>query len=384
MSVPAAGSVSGGHIVGLDVWRALLMLGGLFVHASIWLEPVALFRIVETVSGGFRMGAFFAISGFLSAMVLTRRDPREWLRMRIIQLGIPAIVGVGMLSPLIWGTAVLALGIHKAPGVIVQWYHLWFLFGLLPCSMVAVLLHLMDVRYAIVARLFPDDGAERPRARVAMLWVAVCSAVLLGITPFVMRAVLAPPYLIAFANIQLIAGLVPMFVFGFLMARSPTLREGAYANYPLAAWTVALTLGGCIATEVAVTVTPGAFVDDLAHYARAIAAAACPPAAFVLIWRSASRIRRVPPFVVRLADASYTIYVLHLPIAAMVNVGLRRIGCDPHISYVVCIVVTGALSFAAHVVLVSRSPVLALLLNGKLRRGVRGHAAIHGSQPAGG
>ena len=83
-----------GRIDGLNVWRALLMLGGMATHATIMREDVAGLALIANLSHAFRMGAFFVISGLLTGFALLRRPrPELWLRDRLIQIGIPTVFG---------------------------------------------------------------------------------------------------------------------------------------------------------------------------------------------------------------------------------------------------------------------------------------------------
>lgn len=68
----------GERIAGLDNWRALLMLAGIFLHATTVQEidrPV--FVLIAKTSSNFRMGTFFAVAGLLSLLAIAKRgaDP---------------------------------------------------------------------------------------------------------------------------------------------------------------------------------------------------------------------------------------------------------------------------------------------------------------------
>lgn len=353
------GASATGHIAGLDLWRALLMMAGIFVHGSLWLPHHPLFTLVGDASQAFRMGCFFAISGLLSAKALERRDPARWLRRRCIQLGIPALCALGTLSPLIWyavrDSNASALGWPLLP---FEWHHLWYLFGLILYSMMAVGLDLADRRGQLIRRL--DDSAGR-NGRVIVLATAATSAALLGAATPVLRAILPPDYLPSFGNAQLIAGYMPMFVMGFVLARAGRLCRHVIAEQ---GWCMTICLGVAAAYMAAHSIralTP--FIDHV----QFVAASLCPPVVFALILRSVAAIRHVPAVLKQLSDASYTIYILHYPVSVLLNVYVAD-EVEPAVAYVLNVLASGAACFALHVLVVRRSPTLLLLINGKVSR----------------
>lgn len=354
---PRAPSLGGGRVDGLDLWRALLMLGGLFVHASMCLPSQPLFSVVGDASSAFRMGCFFAVSGLLSAIVLERREPSAWLSKRLGTLGVPAVFGMLTISPLVWALVEATRGPAVRPALMpFEWHHLWFLFALMLYSAGAAALHLFDRRTGALARL--DGRAARGSVVVAVLLVAAASALLLGVSQPVLHASLAPDYAHSFRSVQQIIGFAPMFLLGFLLGRMPRLRARAVSSVGLG-----LAILAAAAAVYALVKLHPAF---LAHRdtMRFVMAALCPPAAFLLILRSALAIRRVPRIARQLADASYTIYLLHYPLAVAFNTQVAP-GMDPHLAYAGCILAAGLVSFAIHQLLVTRSPALQFVLNGK-------------------
>ena len=90
------------RIEGLGTWRALLMLGGILLHATMGEEQRPAFAAINIISGSFRMGAFFMISGLLTGYAIRRRtDPAAWLKGRLLQLGIPTLFGIAVICPVI-------------------------------------------------------------------------------------------------------------------------------------------------------------------------------------------------------------------------------------------------------------------------------------------
>lgn len=121
-----------GRIAGLDAWRAGLMLGGVLLHGTVLQQPLLLFHVIGAVSGAFRMGAFFAISGMLAALAAARKGPSAWIAGRTRQIGIPALFGLAVLCPAMSLMLRAAVGPERAAHVpLFDWHHLWFLVALL-------------------------------------------------------------------------------------------------------------------------------------------------------------------------------------------------------------------------------------------------------------
>lgn len=66
----------------------------------------------------------------------------------------------------------------------------------------------------------------------------------------------------------------------------------------------------------------------------------------------------------RIADASFTIYMLHFPIILLLDMLLDPLRLSPHASYALTVGLAGWLSYLAHRAIVQRSALAALLLNG--------------------
>lgn len=361
--------MAAGRIVGLDWWRAVLMLAGLLVHATLWLEPVPLFRAIVAASHAFRMGAFFAVSGYLAALVLDRRHPGTWLRERLFQLGVPLLFGWTVLSPFVWLVAATRRNPPDAVlPLLLDWHHLWFLAALLGYSAVAVLLHVADRRRGLFARVPVVLARPHQAARLVLLAVAGASMLLATAGTALLHRALPGGLASAFSNGEQIAGDLPMFVLGFVLARCAPLRL-AVVGAPRLALAVVLAVassGGLIMASSLLGLV--VVTEELASFAGTLGVALCPPAAFALILRSALTIRHLPAVMRRLSDASYTMYLCHLPIGAVINTRLHATGMNPHVAFVLCVIGSGLGSYAVHGVAARWLPTLLLLLNGQRRR----------------
>lgn len=372
------------RIPGLDVWRAGLLLLGILLHGSFGLPDSRLFTTIDVVSQTFRMGCFFAIAGALSAIAIARHGAGPWLRSRLVRLGIPLGFSMALFPPIIallvssWGWAA-----PRQP-VLYDWYHLWFLVALTLYSLMLHLLLKWRIDDAVAIRLTRWASSGRSVVTIAILVTACASALFFAITPPIMAALLPSRLFETFHNLQLIAGYTPIFLFGVLAIRNPAFGARLMTQWRSAATIVAVVAGSYVGWFCLVDPTaPAARMPEIGALTanlRFIGAALCPPAAFVLILRSALTIRRVPPVLTRLAEASYTIYLLHLPIAAAINLPLQARGMDMHGTYAIAVVGSGLLSYLVHRACVRRSDVLQLLLNGRPPR--RWRRAVPDTVPA--
>ncbi len=346
------------RIEGLTVWRALLMLGGLLLHATVGREDYWPFAIVNIVSGSFRMGAFFIISGMLTGMAMVRRGAaaREWLQKRMLALAIPTLFGIAILCPTI---RLLLAGMDGNQEPAFSFYHLWFMVALLDYTALTWLLC-----------RFEPMGRHRPR------WdhFSISQPVLLTATGAVsFLLMLATSATIAdwsgdgatlLRQAPLVIGYAPMFLLGLLCGRFPPLRMALTSDWRFPVAIIAL-IGVCHVGWHAGWISstePGA--RELLLHASA---AWCPAAVTALIVRSALGIRSVPPPLQHLSEASLTIYLAHYPLILAIRALIAPLGFGPWIALAVMVVGGGSLSYFVHALMVRRSHTLSLLVNGRSR-----------------
>ncbi|MEL6199534.1 MAG: acyltransferase family protein, partial [Pseudomonadota bacterium] len=145
----------------LDAVRAFALLLGILFHASLSFVPVYIgwavmdvstsdaVSVFTLISHSFRMALFFLIAGFFSRMTLKRRSIGSFLRSRALRIGVPLVVGWFVLRPLLiagWvmggqslrgavdvGAALQAglTVLGDLPAGLLVGTHLWFLYYLL-------------------------------------------------------------------------------------------------------------------------------------------------------------------------------------------------------------------------------------------------------------
>lgn len=354
------------RIEGLCTWRALLMLGGLLLHATMGEEHRPVFAAINLLSGSFRMGAFFMISGLLSGFALQRRaDAATWLRRRMTRLGVPTLFGVAVICPIT--TLLLACGAQgcDARSAPLNVYHLWFMISLLGYSWLAYAVHQADRRWTVFDRVGDRLRAGWRTQLLVLLGIGTASFVLVVVTLRMVNSWMPRAYGPLTAELPLAVGYAPMFLFGFASARISGLRRLVTTGVRVPVAILALAILAHLCWRCCTPpLSPGAYAwgDNMLLIG---ATAWCPPAAAALILRSATAIRRVPELFRRLSDASFTMYMLHYPIIVAAKRATAPLALGPWIGFAVAVAAGGVLSYVFHAALVARSATLSLLLNGR-------------------
>jgi glucans biosynthesis protein C len=351
------------RIVGLDNWRALLMLAGVFLHATTVQDiDLPLFVLIAKTSSNFRMGTFFAIAGLLSLLAIRKRGADLWLARRSFQIGVPMCFGLFVLAPLMSVCASWRAFGTMAPALQeLGWWHFWFLVDLLAYAPITFWLFRADQAHRIFARI--DQWVERDRPSVTLIILAVGVIATMSVLLVARLASdagrLAEP---AWAVHQ-IPGYAPLYVFGMVMAGSPALLRHVTARTGPAFTVLAMVFALCLASRL----LPGggkALFDGPASLLNVMTSCLCPPAVAVLIVRSAIAMRRTPLPLRRISDAAFTIYMVHFPIILALDLLIDPLRLNPYVSYLLLVGLSGWLSYLVHRLIVRRFPFAAMLLNG--------------------
>ena len=234
---PASGSPprpAPARIHSLDALRAVMMLLGLVLHTALSYVPElssggwpyqdrqasAWFGWLVSLIHTFRMPAFFAVAGFFASFLVARRGTGAFLRHRLNRIGVPLAGGWILLFPLTAVAWIFAASRSAAPpaapgsaGGVMDLIHLWFLYHLLILSAAVALFRSGFVRWwpAGAARL---TGIARNA--LGRRWVFPALVMVTALTLIPMEAweletdgSLLPP-------VRLLAAYGVFFVFGWL------------------------------------------------------------------------------------------------------------------------------------------------------------------------
>lgn len=381
----------------LDAARAFALILGIVFHASLSFMPVFIGWAVQDVSTGpavaafvvvshsFRMELFFLLAGFFGYGLLRRRGVGGFAASRAVRLLVPWIVGWFVLRPLLvsgWvmgaeslrGDASFWSGIRTGfaslralPQGLLTGTHLWFLQYLAMVTALALLgraaLVASGARGASLMRGL-DAGMTRLAGSPASLPLLVLPTA--GVLWFMDTWGMDTPdrSLVPHVPALLIYG--GFFGFGWMLGRRPELLE---RTSRLTGWLwVAAAVG--IVTTLALSSVQGNPAHPRYAEARAAYVAGYALMMWSLVFLTLGVFRkactRTRPFVRYVADASYWLYLTHLPVVVWLQVAVAEVPVH-------WLLKLGFISIATLVVLLVsydllvRSTVLGQVLNGRRR-----------------
>lgn len=365
----------------MDNLRALAMLAGVVFHAALAYSPLMhpiwpladAGRSIAIDAGAwflhlFRMPLFFTVAGFFAALLVARRGMGGLFRNRCARVLLPLLLFLPLVVVgLHWLTAnAAAVAAHPSPALAwlraymndhggampfaPSWAHLWFLFYLMLFTV------LVWVASALELGRFGDRLATLPAALLptaaplllapALAWTSIPWPAPESLVPSLWALVFFGTYFALgyqlFGRFALIERLRPL---------SPWLLIGAVAIYAALFW-----------------MTDGLGATRSAPMRRFLYAAMEAYAGFwMTLWclLAAKRWLDGQSAVMRwLADASYWVYLVHLPLLFAIQYRLLDVSMHWTLKFAISTLATLALSFASYQLLV-RHTLLGRLLNGK-------------------
>lgn len=370
---------------GLDAVRGLALVAGVVLHGAMAFLPGPQLWLVAdtsrstTLSVSFfvihmaRMTVFFLLAGFFGRMVMHRDGWVTFARQRLVRIGVPMV----MAWPLVFGSIVAVLGATAPPGAsdgpgpTVQAFpltHLWFLYVLLLLSAATLLL-----RALIVA--VDRGGALRGAVDVVVRGVVGPWAPLLLAVPVAWGLYAHPYWAMWFGVPTPDFGFVPnraalvtyglAFGFGWLMHRQHALLLPRVQRH----WGVFLALAVAATVYCLATTTLDPFVSPVpfgpAKLRFAVAyAVGLWSWAFALAGLGLRFLAAPSPRRRYLADASYWIYLAHLPLVLALQLLMRDWPLPWMIKFALLLGVVMALLLVSYHWLV-RPTAIGALLNGR-------------------
>ncbi len=387
----------------LDFVRAFALLLGVVFHAAlsfvpgmppgVWAmvdnSPSATIGVLSFVAHIFRMSLFFFIAGFFARMMFHRKGARGFWADRAKRILIPLVVGWVVLFPAlavvwIWGIRKTFGGtIPQAPALLpppppgaFPLTHLWFLYYLL-----VLYVAFLTVRWLVVT--IDRTGALRTAVDAVVRGVVTSRLSALAIALPVAAALYMRQGLIAWAGIptpdQSLIPQATSFVafgaalsFGWLIHRQMDLLSAFRAQWPLH------VIGAAIVTPIALGIafnpsTIGPMAPGTTKVLFSISYALAIWCWSFAILGIALRFMATPNARVRyMADASYWIYLVHLPVVAALQVLVGRAPWHWTVKLPFILVVSFTLLLLSYHYLVRSTFIGQLLNNRKYPRHPRG------------
>lgn len=381
----------------LDATRAFALVLGVVFHASLSFVPTFMGWAVQdistsplvsmfmTVSHSFRMEAFFLLAGFFSHLTFHRQGAGQFVRSRALRLVLPFVVGWFILRPLVvsgWimGSASLRGEVDiwaglvggfrtlaTLPAGIFAGSHLWFLYYL---AMITALVLL--ARGIAKAAGSWHMGAVR-RADAAVRWLAdsPVSLVLLAIPTagalwFMRFWGMDTPDQGLRPNVPVLFIYGGFFVLGWLLSRQRDLIP-RFARLTPQRWILAGLGIAAILLLGEIERDPGHPYYTAAHAAYAASYALTMWSLVFLTIGVFKKLCPRPNAAVRyVADSSYWMYLVHLPIVIWLQVAVAEWPWHWSLKLAFISSVTVAISLVTYDLFV-RSTFVGWVLNGRRR-----------------
>ena len=378
-----------GRLHALDAVRAFALLAGVVLHATLsflpgfgatgWpiadRSPSVALAVTFYVIHIFRMTLFFTIAGFFARLLFHRRGARAFVTNRALRIALPFVVGWAVVIPfmllaILWASRAappVTIALPPPPPLRVPLTHLWFLYTLL-------LLYAVTLGAKAVVGRIDKTGAA---ARVVDVAIDACAR--WSVLPFV----IALPVFGAFLSMDdwfrwfgiptpdqslvpplaAAVGFTTAFTFGWFLHRQAHLLQIMERGWvPHLAASIVITLA-CLAiagpspdfsagaTRFAVSY---AFLYALVSWTWTFAIIGLALRFFSI---ESARMRYV-------SDASYWIYIMHLPVIFLLQAALITLPWHWGIKFT--LILAGALPvlFASYHVMVRRT-VIGRVLNGR-------------------
>lgn len=396
----------------MDAVRAFALLAGVALHASMaYLPGMPNFVLTpapeHAKSAGmaimffaihvFRMTTFFMIAGFFARQMLMSKGVAGFAKNRLVRILVPLLAGwplviLTITGLWIWGSVIAFHTLPKPPApaahqplLAFPLTHLWFLYVLLELYLATLLLRGLVVMVDRKGRLRAAAGglfAGLVRSGLAPILFAVPVAALLFRAPD-----WTPWFGIPTPDSSLIAGPASALAFflafsgGWLLNRRIELLRTLAARW-LLNLVLAVGLGGAVLalsgpTPVQALAHPPAYplLQALAYVAASWSSA------FALIGLAARFLHRPSSAVRYVADASYWIYVAHLPLVYALNIAVSGLAWSAEAKFALVVSVAVPLLLASYQLFV-RYSFIGAVMNGRRQRPGKASVKEAAVQPA--
>lgn len=379
---------------GLDFVRASMMMLGVVLHTAlvflpegwIYLDPqtVEWSPLLVWFIHNFRMSTFFVMAGFFGAMLYQRRGARAFIGHRFNRIVVPLVIGAIVLFPILAWSIEFAwtYAFRNGEGQVGWWrsigetirqmkfdvdwrefstMQLWFLYDLVWFYAAAAILSPLLVRLGPVSRVL--------HATTRTMFTGRCryaTPILLIIASFVLMTRMEEPGIDTSDSWRpdwylLLTYSLPFGVGWLAWHHRSVISE-------LERWWWLLLALASPLLVLATFATLAWHIDgkkpEMFSFAQFTSAAACWTTILALTGCSQRFLRRERPVVRYLVDASYWIYLAHLPLTIFVPATLRYWDAPGPIKMVVSIVVVLLVLLATYHILV-RNTAIGLVLSGR-------------------
>lgn len=383
----------------LDALRGSALLLGVLFHAAFSFFPGDQFWLIMDESRSvwlsglafilhiFRMTIFFLLAGYFARLQTHRLGTKVFLRDRLKRIGLPLIifwpivmitfVALAISALIVTNGGVMPENPPPAPPLTLKTFpltHLWFLYALIWLYAVSLLIHTVLVRLRLAEplglifdRLISGLSAFGLLPLILAIPTAAMFITQTGWHPFF--GIPTPEYGFVPNAISSVA-YGTAFAIGWALQRDLTLLRTATRFWP-AFLILAGVLSAYCLSQIGLTVSYTTQVSGEAktYYAIAYSVAIWSWTFGLMglclrIWSSESRLRRY------IADASYWIYLIHLPIVMALQVWMSQWEMAAEMKFILILGLSLPFMFLTYSLLV-RHTFIGALLNGRKRPRVK-------------
>jgi glucans biosynthesis protein C len=381
----------------LDAVRGFALLLGIVLHATmsflpapsrVWIiqdsHPSITLGVLFFAIHVFRMTTFFLIAGFFAHLSFHRRGAWGFVKDRLQRIALPLLIGWPILFTAMAMVVFWAAGFPNGgplpgpprwPPVLPRFplTHLWFLYVLLEFYVAVLVLRTgvvwLDPRGRIRARV---DGlidlVMHSRLAPAILAVPIGIALCLDPTWVAWFGVRTPDSSLV-TNLQAVIGFGTAFGFGWLLHRQVDLIRLLERRWLLNSVLAVVLIAASFFLAVIIVRRPPQIGSDPVRLAGAICyALAIWTTTFAAIGLALRFLSGFSPVRRYLADASYWLYLIHLPILMALQVAVSNLDWPWPIKFGGILLVALPLMFASYQLLVRYSFIGAVLNGRRMRR----------------
>jgi peptidoglycan/LPS O-acetylase OafA/YrhL len=382
----------------LDAVRGFALLLGIVLHATmsflpsptrIWIiqdsHPSDTLGVLFFVIHVFRMTTFFLIAGFFAHMSFHRRGSWGFIRDRLQRIAVPLVVGWPILFAAMVAVTFWAAGFPHGgplpgpprwPPVLPRFplTHLWFLYVLLEFYVALLVLRTgvawLDRDGRIRDRLDRLVGlVMRSRFAPALLALPIGITLCLDPTWIAWIGVRTPDSSLV-TNPQALIGFGTAFGFGWLLHRQIDLLKILERRWLLNLVLATVLIAASFFLAIASTLRPRPVNYEAIRLAVAVCyALAIWTATFAAIGLALRFLAGFSPVRRYLADASYWLYLIHMPIVMALQVAVSQLDWPWPVKFAAIMLIALPLMFASYQFLVRYSFIGALLNGWRTRPG---------------
>ncbi len=380
---------------GLDALRAGALLLGVVLHASMSFFPTdGVWMIADAdrspllsasffVIHIFRMALFFLLAGFFGRMVLNRMGAGRFALSRLKRIALPftvfwPIMFVAFIALFLWALQV-QLGFLPEGGdpppltwQTVPLTHLWFLYVLILFYVVALIVRpVLNLLERVPGWSGLVDGGTK-----ALLATPLGAVILGGIvaTGMVLAPTMIPTWFgVPSADIGLVPHTPSLVAYGLAFGFGWTMQRGNHGFTALRAQApiylaVAIALTAYAMSIVGLTPDMTLPLEPTQMWLFALAyGVAMWMWIFGLIGLTLRLFTRESAPVRYVADASYWIYIIHLPLVVVLQIWMSKWAMPAEVKFIMILAISLPIMLASYHLLV-RGSFIGWMLNGRMRR----------------